>query len=221
MTRLITFGCSCTYGHGLEDCIDLSNNRPGLTPSEYAWPNILAKQLNYQCVNQSKPGASNLEILHHILNFKFEPTDLVVILWTYPGRGTTFTKEIRGPNREQYQSYGAWMTNMQVDGVDNIVEKWISCHTDHDLMIKSLIYIHHANSHLKNLSIQKYDFHVDLDLVYNEPEYLKVDRPYHKLLEYKVLDLALDNSHAGIKSHQEYANNLYQIINGKYLGSTI
>ena len=77
--RLVTFGCSFTYGSALADTYEFT---PG--PSIYAWPNIFAKELNLECVNKVIPGASNKEILHYIQNFEFRSNDTVCVLWTYP-----------------------------------------------------------------------------------------------------------------------------------------
>jgi hypothetical protein len=69
--RLVTFGCSFTYGQGLPDC------PTGVeAPSQYSWPYLLSSQLDRQLVNRGIPGASNLQILNEILNFEFEETDL-------------------------------------------------------------------------------------------------------------------------------------------------
>ena len=43
--KLVTFGCSYTYGHGLPDCI-MAKGRAGKRPSKFAWPYLLAKKLD-------------------------------------------------------------------------------------------------------------------------------------------------------------------------------
>ena len=65
MNNLFAFGCSLTYGHGMEDNWDSNNNRPfPYSPSKKAWPFLLANMLNYNCVNLARCGASNKEILY-------------------------------------------------------------------------------------------------------------------------------------------------------------
>jgi hypothetical protein len=56
--KLVTFGCSFTYGHGLADCMaeDGSN---GPTASEQAWPSVLGKLTGMKVDNVSEPGSSN------------------------------------------------------------------------------------------------------------------------------------------------------------------
>jgi len=78
MSRLITFGCSHTFGQALPDV--WNNIRSG--PSKYAWPQLLADKLNIECVNLGIPGASNKQIWFRIVKIKFEPNDIVIILWS-------------------------------------------------------------------------------------------------------------------------------------------
>ena len=56
--RLITFGCSNTYGHGLPDC-HVPPNEAGPNPSKVAWPQLLADRRGLECVNLGQPGGSN------------------------------------------------------------------------------------------------------------------------------------------------------------------
>jgi len=85
MGRLVAFGCSYTYGHGLPDCL-MAKGRAGRKPSKFAWPHLLAKKLDKQLYNAGIPGASNKLIMDTVINFPLKPTDTVVILWTYLNR---------------------------------------------------------------------------------------------------------------------------------------
>jgi hypothetical protein len=80
--RLVAFGCSYTYGLGLEDCFT-PPAASGPVPSKFAWPQLVANELNMDCINISRPGSSNKEILNTLLNFKFESTDVVIVMWAY------------------------------------------------------------------------------------------------------------------------------------------
>ena len=84
MSRLIAFGCSITYGEGLDDCWNAPD--PGPVPSKFAWPALLGTHLNKEVVNLGIPGASNKHIWHTILNTSIKSTDTVVILWTHSAR---------------------------------------------------------------------------------------------------------------------------------------
>lgn len=39
--KLVVFGCSFTFGHGLPDCLDVNKKGPGTLPSKMAWSNHL------------------------------------------------------------------------------------------------------------------------------------------------------------------------------------
>ena len=131
MTRLVTFGCSFTYGEELDELTD-------------AWPNVLANFLNIDVKNEGKTGSSNLEILYKILNFNFQEDDIVVIMWTYYSRDYLF----KTPTH-QY-SIGPWSKDI------NDLTAWVSLHTDHDLIMRSFINIHHAHSYLSLLNVKNY-----------------------------------------------------------------
>ena len=74
MNNLFAFGCSLTYGHGMEDNWDSNNNRPfDCSPSKKAWPFLLANMLNYNCINLAQPGASNKEILYILEDETYAP----------------------------------------------------------------------------------------------------------------------------------------------------
>lgn len=92
--KLITVGCSMTYGFGLPDIAEDKSGFPNmdLGPSNLAWPSILANKLNLKLVNISLPGASTKWMAQEIVNYPIDPTDIVVFLWTLPGR-TCFKDE--------------------------------------------------------------------------------------------------------------------------------
>ena len=81
MPRLVTFGCSLTYGHGLEDCFE-PPQMPGPKHSNLAWPTIVANKFNLKLENRSQPGLSNRGILHKILEFRYRKNDVIVVMWT-------------------------------------------------------------------------------------------------------------------------------------------
>ena len=83
MSRIVTFGCSNTFGQGSPDCVTASKGDP---PSRYAWPAVLGRLLNRPVLNLAIPGASNLEILHCITCTDFKPGDLVYVFWSYLDR---------------------------------------------------------------------------------------------------------------------------------------
>ena len=80
MNKLLAFGCSHTYGESLPDCLP---NDPMPPPSQFAWPNLLAKKLDRECVNLSRSGSSNKQIHYNLVNTNFDKDDIVVVLWTH------------------------------------------------------------------------------------------------------------------------------------------
>ena len=194
MPRLITFGCSFTYGLGLPDCIDTGTEWS--SPSNFAWPNLLANKLNYQLKNESYPGSSNLEILYRILNFKFEQDDVVVIMWTVPPRDMYFQ-----PFGKLYRRLGIWMR-------DRFAKKWILSINDQDYTQRTWIYIHHADLYLKNLKV-KY-LHCPAYSYDDKPDYLNIENFYHNSIV--EIDKALDNAHPGIASHEQISKKIFNYI---------
>ena len=83
MSRLVAFGCSVTYGHGLEDCIASDGIGAGSIPSKFSLPSILADKMNLDCDNRAVCGLSNLGIVDKILNYSFNEDDMIIIMWTF------------------------------------------------------------------------------------------------------------------------------------------
>lgn len=74
LNRLITHGCSFTYG---EELID---------PKNQSWPAVLSRALNVELINLAKCAYSNDGIIHDIVTFDFKEGDLVIIGWTHTHR---------------------------------------------------------------------------------------------------------------------------------------
>ena len=201
MARLITFGCSFTYGQGLPDCVNQNNvNFPGPEPSKFAWPNLLSQIMNIECINQSGAGASNLEILYKILDFKFKKDDIVVIMWSLPNRDIYFTRLIK-----PFKQLGAWKTN-------KIAKKWMLTLDEYDYIQRSWIYIHHADLYLKNLDVKyiHYPSFPDKLAVNSSLKNISIDNLY---LDGQVIcDFGLDGGHPGIESHKQTANKIFNIL---------
>ena len=211
MSRLIAFGDSFTFGQYLED-------QGGWNRERLAWPTVLGAKLNLEVVNNAVPGFSNVEILATILDFKFKKDDLVIVGWTFVQRDVVFRKDtlfkigeagnfllpIGGGNRK----LSPW-TN------DPICKQWLNIYTDYDLGIKSGLHIHHAELYLDSIGVQQYHFLSHIQS-YNPFEkslkWIKKPKNLIKNLIFKRIDLALDNAHPGIKSHQQLADKLYDHI---------
>ena len=89
--KLIVFGCSFVYGHGLPDCLAADGQSQGPKPSKLAWPShLFAKQGFKSLDNQGICGASNKQITRAILNYNFNEPCVVVIQWSRFVRKTFF-----------------------------------------------------------------------------------------------------------------------------------
>jgi hypothetical protein len=203
MKRLITFGSSFTYGQGLADCWNPKDNSPGAKPSAQAWPALLAKMLDRTVVNLGSPGASNLEILTTILNFKFEPTDCVVIGWTYPDRDLIFRKP--GLLRKDNLRVGPWL--------DKVFENWCAVHSEYDIGVRGWLNIHHANIFLESMNIELYNFFLDHELMMKyKPSFIDVPITNIDFFKLKDIDKACDNLHPGLIVHKLAAEALNKEI---------
>lgn len=81
MSRLIVFGDSFSFGHGL----DHSDLDPRV-PNPKSWPYIYSELTGVEVVNLAHCGASNKFIWHNVMNCVFDPNDTVVIQWSCPDR---------------------------------------------------------------------------------------------------------------------------------------
>ena len=213
MSRLIGFGCSFTYGHGLIDCFDPPFD-PGKKASEYSWVGCLSRQLKIPSINLARPGSSNLEILYRILNFKFEPNDIAVILWTDIARDLIWKKEPDYPGDLEFQPIGSWMT-LDNDKID--YSAWLSLHSDIDLIIRTWFCVHHAECFLENRGIKNLSFFINTKEMFdNVPEYITT-KNVSKLDASSLLftnDLALDSRHPGPQAHNKFAEYICGLLNG-------
>lgn len=199
MDRLITFGCSYTYGFGLPDCY-VNDFDPGPFASQHSWAAILAKKLNRRLVNLSHSGSSNLEILNSVLNYNFLPDDKVIVQWSFTDRDTIFH-----PTKGNIQ-IGPW------ESYEHFKE-WLKIHSAYDLTVKSWLYMHHAQQHLKLLNV---DFSFLNIIELNQKprwasniEFLKTNFKDFQ----DAYPKAKDNVHPGIECHVSVAEEIYKEIN--------
>ena len=146
--RLITFGCSYTYGQGLPDCQStkiLKFTFDSAKSSKLGWAQQVADELGLELVNKGIPGASNLEILHSILEFDFRDTDTVVIMWSHILRDIVITRLFNLiPVKRRL---GTWKKS-------NLSMKWIEYLSEEDYAMRTWVYMHHAGLYLKTSNIK-------------------------------------------------------------------
>ncbi len=196
MKRLITFGCSHTYGHGLDDCC-LPNLHPGLDPSKFSWPAVLANQLGVDLVNLSIPGASNKLIWKTILDTEFLKNDVVITMWTYIERWAIFNDTTS--TIDIVPTYTSSSTNIYYRNLyskyDSIIDFYNRCNF--------------IQYYLNSKEIQNYHLVVNpIDFV---PEWnnVKIEFDAYK---YKYWPKAKDNSHFGKEAHKDIADRVFEIL---------
>ena len=200
MSRLITFGCSYTYGHGLEDC-HIEPNKPGLVHSQKAWPSLLANMLNLELINCSNPGASNLHILWKLLNFDFNDEDLCIVMWTHFGR-LPFSNI----------KYDSSIVNWEFFS-DSVIQRLPELEEE-SIVVKNYMCVNHGYLYLLSKKI-KHNFIIwPYDGVRYANHFIKIPTMLQEINEgHCEIDKALDRAHPGPKSHMSIATKLFEKIN--------
>ena len=198
MSRLVAFGCSYTYGHGLEDCVD-EDMRAGPQPSRFAWPQLLANSLNLKCVNQGEPGSSNKQIWYRLVNYEFHPTDRVFILWSTNGRHCVIQED------NQVDPIGHWVTTKS----SRMYYKHL--YTEQDQAIDSKLRIEHASYHLSAKHIEHYNLLFRKDTV-QAPSSARILNTDFRTIKHGR-PRAVDQLHPGKQAHQAFAVEILKEIN--------
>lgn len=198
MQRVIFFGCSNTYGYGLDDCWPDYDS----PPSKLGWAYTMANEMQKEYVNKAIPGSSNKLICHQILNTKFKPTDTVIILWTFPDRTTILSN-----NKKFKHLYGNKLEDPEADAYYKLL------YTDYDSNFMFQLYVDCANNYLNRCGVTLYqtvtrkEHEFVLDNVSSVPVYFA---------EYeKYFDKAVDKSHLGVDGNVAFASDFL-----KYIGYT-
>jgi len=185
MTRLIAFGCSYTRGTGLDDVWNFEKNSSIFpTPSKHAWPQLLADELNVECINLGKGGLSNKAIWHDFVNFNFQDNDIIFVHWTFLDRYHFYENKNKGYIIDHKGQHTR----------DKVFFKHLN-----DLYLR----MNHVNSLQKvhNLLVDPIE-NVDWNTVTPLDVYLN---------DYKIkYPRANDNSHPGMLAHKEFSKQLLQ-----------
>lgn len=197
MERIIFFGCSLTYGHGLPDCI-VPPKSPGETHSNMGWPSIVAANLgNKKQINMSYPGASNKRIWNTIINFEFESTDIVFVQWTYKERTCVIKKDT-------VFNIGPWMNH----------EYYKTIYDANDHLVMSKLFINHANNFLESKKIKFYNLVAGKSeieaLTFGDDTCDHI--PVYMTELRKIYPLAIDHNHPGIECQLMYAKKILNYL---------
>ena len=189
--RIVAFGCSYTYGHGLPDCLD-NNGKPGPTYSKLAFPALLSQKLKCEYINLGKSGNSNKEIWNDILNFNFKEGDIALVTWTYYSRfciiKSNATQRINPWNERDKPFYMNYSNR-------------------NDMLLDFYTRLNHVNTHLKTKDIQSFNYVVE------DPE--KSPPVWNNTVVlglFAKLDKADDDVHPGELSHKVFADDIYNYI---------
>lgn len=202
MSKLIALGCSLTYGHGLPDC-HISPNFPGLKPSSMGWPNILGAKMGKDTVNLGICGASNLNILWQLLNYKFEENDFCVVIWSFFNR-----IDVRKIQKDP-SMLGKLYDDEMYKNI--ILEEGYQFHT----AVRNYMIFQHAGLYLESKKIPYYFVVLD-GYEFKIPDPLLVKNLHRPIRKPLLVDKALDNSHPGIQSHKKISEYLYEKIKEVY-----
>jgi len=222
--RIIAFGPSEMFGHGLEDCFTPPYS-PGSTPSKFAYPNLVAEQLACECINLSSPGSGALDVLLKILNFSFESTDIVLVQWPSLGTATLILenndfinvqpwmaedslKILKHPVGADLMKYQSDKSNLSINQQLEIAHNFYKTHSDRHLSITNCLYMDHAALYLDSKNLKK---------VFGGAESWNFE--YSPVTDHRVmknhsefLDFALDRQHPGHLWHQQIAKEIISII---------
>lgn len=241
--RLITFGDSWTYGHGLPDCISGEKN-PGEYPSELGWVNILARKLDIEkVINLSRPGASNRFILHRVVDFNnFKKDDLIIIQFSHFSRDFYFTKD------DNVEFLGSW--NLDPSStvapehwkhyVDRTEQEYITRSYEHILATINFLKLQDVTFHcistepFNSLNTYVYDSNkkiIPMNIGQSKYTSLFIHNTLRDIKKYflgevfwetseyglKNKDYALDGSHWGIKTNLFCAERIQYYLEKKWL----
>ena len=217
--KLVTFGCSFTYGHGLSDCMaeDGSN---GPTASEQAWPSVLGKLTGMKVDNVSEPGSSNLMITKAIVDYsKYTKDTVVVVMWSNNDRETIY----KTGNEKLHMLPGFlddtmpgtfWFDKDKNNFKKTITTYYENYHEDWNATLNQTIRMNFVHAFLKNKGIKSFHVHSEhhrLDINYFKKFNVRdLNLKYFNWGNDFCIDDALDvpNPHPGPNSHALLATNI-------------
>lgn len=204
MSRIFTFGCSHTYGHGLRDCVvkDGEHYHPGEHPSKLGWASMIGDHYNRELINLGACGGSNKQIVHTVNLTKFDEGDIALVQWTYPERYCIFRKGAhKSYDNSLIHQMGLWMHEkksryyyraVQSSIDDDIVLGW---HTNYvDLLLKKLKC---KVIHFRAFAGKDQTQFLDKDVVYANWN-----------LDSFVIDKAVDGNHLGPITNRKFADEI-------------
>ena len=153
MSRLVTFGCSNTYGTALPN------------PGTQAWPSVLARMLGYECVNLAEPASSPRFAAFQIQRFDFESTDIAIISWPEPTRYCFVNTD------DTVKHIGVWHHNKEKKWSSFYKELFSNRHAFFDFMLSH----DYANMYFASKNILYLDYYSAYTYIDNAPEKYRME----------------------------------------------
>lgn len=197
MPRLVAFGCSITYGHALSDCF-IPPYSAGFEPSKLAYPQLIADNLNLECINTSHSGSSNKDIWYKAVTFEFHPDDTVMLQWTYPDRTSIINED------NTLTALASW----QDDALSKSYYK--NFHTDLGTNIDFYMMFNHINFMLQQKGLSVINIKPNNNLYTDVPgwnHFYFID-VYLDNISKDSNSIALDGVHPGELAHETFANSI-------------
>ena len=209
--RLVTFGCSITYGQALTD------NHPGNKfPSSYAWPQVLGNMTALETVNLGRMGASCKEIVNKVLEYNYQPDDVVIICWSYKERWCIIDEN------ENITRIGPWMWENFRKPIANLITNTANNYYDHlwndyDSWLAQQRHMKLAKLYLDSIGIKNYHASTSIESL-EQKKWLGVDLLDIDIKYFiKNFKRAHDGIHPGRESHYHIAQDFYNKTNGLQL----
>lgn len=195
MLRLVTFGCSYTVGVGLPDTWPDRKNEI----SKLSWPYRLGQLLSLDVDNQAVAGSGNAEIFNKILNYNFQPTDLVVIMWSHFIRYDDFKVS---KNYETHRVWGTFLKNYRSENLLDLV--YMNAYENY-------LTFQHASLLLRSKNIKSIAFlgHPKDKDDFPCPSFINIENLVE--IDKFTIDMALDKEHFGEQSHKKLASLLHKV----------
>ena len=214
--RLVTFGCSNTAGEGLDDAITTGNPGQPDRPSMFAWPQLLADQMNLENINMAQGGSSNKQITWTIQNFDFQKDDVVVIMWSMPNRWCLITDNRNTDNLPKLNKIGPWKVRKKIKFAKTTSDYYYKhLYNEFDSLVDTYTRIDYVSNMLNNLSIK--NFHAmcrDDHLAITKEKILnwQTTKFLETTIHNSTVDVAADHEHPGYASHRLIAEKIHKEI---------
>jgi hypothetical protein len=231
--RLITFGCSFTQGIGLDGLTHKAHEvyrspqdailkiKPA---SNLAWPQLLADKLNLECVNLGRGGSSPKFTFQMIKEFKFQPTDTVIIQWPAADRRVIWAEESTESTTPYNPKSYKELTAQDAGAFGDYYRYY---HTYFDSLWELGVLIESAHNHLKDITKAVYSVTNENELRNNEllPKFFPIIKKVKPFFKEQAEDLSASASqillnenqlvrcndgHPGIQFHIDFSEDMFK-----------